>query len=147
MHVWFNVYGFACGIVFDEYGENEPACKITLYMYQGSHIYALWIIYYAITMRMLDWRLFTFTIGELIVPSTIKEPEIGNISDDNSWYFQNSTLADRMASYDTSPGTSLGFHWLFGMLFIFYFYTFFLFTKEVLRPGLSKLLITSHHNL
>lgn len=48
----------------------------------------------------------------------------------------NSTLADRMASYDTSPGTSLGFHWLFGMLFIFYFYTFFLFTKEVLRPGL-----------
>ena len=43
-----------------------------------------------------------------------------------------------MASYDTSPGTSLGFHWLFGMLFIFYFYTFFLFTKEVLRPGLSK---------
>jgi len=41
LHVWFNVYGFACGIVFDEYGENEPACKITLYMYQGSHIYAL----------------------------------------------------------------------------------------------------------
>ena len=45
-----------------------------------------------------------------------------------------------MASYDTSPGASLGFHWLFGMLFIFYFYTFFLFTKEVLRPGLSKFL-------
>ena len=56
----------------------------------------------------------------------------------NKFYFKNSTLTDRMASYDTSPGTSLGFHWLFGMLFIFYFYTFFLFTKEVLRPGLSK---------
>ena len=77
----------------------------------------------------------------------VKEPDTGNISDHNSWFFQNSTLADRMASYDTSPGTSLGFHWLFGMLFIFYFYTFFLFTKEVLRPGLSKLHIISHHNL
>ena len=65
LHVWFNVYGFACGFVFDEHGENESACKIALYLYQGSHIYALWIIYYAITMRMLDWRLFTFTIGEL----------------------------------------------------------------------------------
>jgi len=41
LHVWFNVYGFACGIVFDEYGENEPACKIALYLYQGSHFYAL----------------------------------------------------------------------------------------------------------
>ena len=65
LHVWFNVYGFACGFVFDEHGENESACKIALYLYQGSYIYALWIIYHAITMRMLDWRLFTFTIGEL----------------------------------------------------------------------------------
>ena len=65
LHVWFNVYGLACGIVFDEYGENESACKIALYLHQGSDIYAFWIIYNAITMRLLDWRLFTFTIGEL----------------------------------------------------------------------------------
>jgi len=48
----------------------------------------------------------------------------------------NATLSERFESYSTSPGTSIGFHWLFGMLFIFYFATFLLFTKEVLRPGL-----------
>ena len=67
LHVWFNVYGLACGIVFDEYGENESACKIALYLHQGRDIYAFWIIYNAITMRLLDWRLFTFTIGEFNV--------------------------------------------------------------------------------
>jgi E3 ubiquitin-protein ligase MARCH6 len=48
----------------------------------------------------------------------------------------NATLSERVESYRQSPGTSVGFHWLFGMLFIFYFATFLLFTKEVLRPGL-----------
>ena len=48
----------------------------------------------------------------------------------------NATRTERIESYMASPSTSIGFHWLFGMLFIFYFATFLLFTKEVLRPGL-----------
>ncbi|CBY09884.1 unnamed protein product [Oikopleura dioica] len=48
----------------------------------------------------------------------------------------NATVSDRIVSYRASPGASFGFHWLFGALFIFYFGTFLIFTKEVLRPGL-----------
>lgn len=51
-----------------------------------------------------------------------------------------------MASYNASPGACLGFHWLIGMLFMFYFYTFFLFMKEVLRPGLIRDLFDKNLN-
>lgn len=58
----------------------------------------------------------------------------------------NATKEDRIASYNSSPGACLGFHWLIGMLFMFYFYTFFLFMKEVLRPGLIRDLFDKNLN-
>jgi len=58
----------------------------------------------------------------------------------------NATKEDRLASYNSSPGACLGFHWLIGMLFMFYFYTFFLFMKEVLRPGLIRDLFDKNLN-
>jgi len=58
----------------------------------------------------------------------------------------NATKEDRVASYNSSPGACLGFHWLIGMLFMFYFYTFFLFMKEVLRPGLIRDLFDKNLN-
>lgn len=48
----------------------------------------------------------------------------------------NSTLSERINSFETSPGTSVFIHWLVGMIYVFYFATFIFLLREVLRPGI-----------
>jgi len=48
----------------------------------------------------------------------------------------NSTLNERIATFDASPGTSVFIHWLVGMIYVFYFATFVFLLREVLRPGI-----------
>ena len=48
----------------------------------------------------------------------------------------NSTVSDRLTSFEQSPGTSLFIHWLIGMIYVFYFATFVFLLREVLRPGI-----------
>jgi len=45
------------------------------------------------------------------------------------------TLKDREHSFRIAPGTSMFIHWLVGMVYIFYFASFILLLREVLRPG------------
>uniref|UniRef100_A0A8C9ZT12 E3 ubiquitin-protein ligase MARCHF6 n=1 Tax=Sander lucioperca TaxID=283035 RepID=A0A8C9ZT12_SANLU len=45
------------------------------------------------------------------------------------------TLKDREQSFDAAPGTTMFFHWLVGMVYVFYFASFILLLREVLRPG------------
>lgn len=45
------------------------------------------------------------------------------------------TLKDRKASFRAAPGTSLFIHWMFGMVYVYYFATFITLLREVLRPG------------
>lgn len=45
------------------------------------------------------------------------------------------TLKDREASFRMAPGTSMFIHWLVGMVCVFYFASFILLLREVLRPG------------
>uniref|UniRef100_A0A0K2V986 RING-type E3 ubiquitin transferase n=1 Tax=Lepeophtheirus salmonis TaxID=72036 RepID=A0A0K2V986_LEPSM len=45
------------------------------------------------------------------------------------------TLKDRQASYHKSPETSLFMHWLIGMIYVFYFASFVILLREILRPG------------
>lgn len=45
------------------------------------------------------------------------------------------TLKDRKASFKSAPGTSLFIHWMFGMVFVYYFASFIVLLREVLRPG------------
>ena len=45
------------------------------------------------------------------------------------------TLKDRQASYHQSPMASIFMHWLVGMVYIFYFASFVILLREVLRPG------------
>lgn len=47
----------------------------------------------------------------------------------------NVTLADRMESFAIAPGTSLLLHWVFGMIYVYYFATFLELLREVVRPG------------
>ncbi|XP_065342730.1 E3 ubiquitin-protein ligase MARCHF6 isoform X2 [Cloeon dipterum] len=45
------------------------------------------------------------------------------------------TLKDRETSFRQAPGTSLFIHWLVGMVYVYYFASFVLLLREVLRPG------------
>ncbi|CAG2108547.1 unnamed protein product [Medioppia subpectinata] len=46
-----------------------------------------------------------------------------------------STIQDRTNSFRLAPGTSMFIHWLVGMVYVFYFASFILLLREVLRPG------------
>ncbi|KAK3592530.1 hypothetical protein CHS0354_039877 [Potamilus streckersoni] len=45
------------------------------------------------------------------------------------------SLKDRKNSFHLAPGTSMFIHWLVGMVYVFYFASFILLLREVLRPG------------
>ncbi|XP_018913896.1 E3 ubiquitin-protein ligase MARCHF6 isoform X2 [Bemisia tabaci] len=45
------------------------------------------------------------------------------------------TLRDRETSFRAAPGTSMFIHWFIGMVYVYYFATFVLLLREVLRPG------------
>jgi len=45
------------------------------------------------------------------------------------------TLGDRQASFVRAPGTTTFLHWLVGMVYVFYFASFILLLREILRPG------------
>lgn len=45
------------------------------------------------------------------------------------------TLKDRKMSFKAAPGTSVFIHWMFGMVYIYYFASFIVILREVLRPG------------
>ncbi|XP_070576243.1 E3 ubiquitin-protein ligase MARCHF6-like [Ptychodera flava] len=45
------------------------------------------------------------------------------------------TIQDREASFKSAPGTAMFLHWLVGMVYVFYFASFILLLREVLRPG------------
>ncbi|KAM3850522.1 E3 ubiquitin-protein ligase MARCHF6-like [Diretmus argenteus] len=45
------------------------------------------------------------------------------------------TLKEREQSFDSAPGTTMFLHWLVGMVYVFYFASFILLLREVLRPG------------
>ena len=45
------------------------------------------------------------------------------------------SLRDRQASYHNAPYASMFVHWLVGMVYVFYFASFVILLREVLRPG------------
>ncbi len=47
----------------------------------------------------------------------------------------NSHVQDRQSSYHGAPMASIFLHWLFGMVYVFYFASFVILLREILRPG------------
>lgn len=45
------------------------------------------------------------------------------------------SLKDRENSFSSAPGTSIFIHWLIGMVYVYYFASFILLLREILRPG------------
>ncbi|XP_041455320.1 E3 ubiquitin-protein ligase MARCHF6-like [Lytechinus variegatus] len=45
------------------------------------------------------------------------------------------TIQERLQGFNSAPGTATFLHWLVGMAYVFYFASFILLLREVLRPG------------
>uniref|UniRef100_A0A6P7GEV5 E3 ubiquitin-protein ligase MARCHF6 n=2 Tax=Diabrotica virgifera virgifera TaxID=50390 RepID=A0A6P7GEV5_DIAVI len=45
------------------------------------------------------------------------------------------SLKDRENTFNSAPGTSIFIHWLIGMVYVYYFASFVLLLREILRPG------------
>jgi len=45
------------------------------------------------------------------------------------------SLADRHAAFMRAPGTTTFLHWLVGMVYVFYFASFIMLLREIIRPG------------
>ncbi|XP_050301508.1 E3 ubiquitin-protein ligase MARCHF6 [Anthonomus grandis grandis] len=45
------------------------------------------------------------------------------------------TLKDREQSFRAAPGTSIFLHWLVGLVYVYYFASFILLLREIVRPG------------
>ena len=45
------------------------------------------------------------------------------------------TLKDRVQSFQAAPWASVFIHWLIGMVYVFYFASFVILLREILRPG------------
>ncbi|CAH1107163.1 unnamed protein product [Psylliodes chrysocephalus] len=45
------------------------------------------------------------------------------------------SLKDRENTFRSAPGTSIFIHWLIGMVYVYYFASFILLLREILRPG------------
>lgn len=74
--------------------------------------------------------------------SLLSVVEIGVLPLISGWWLDicslpllDASLKDRKASFKAAPGTSLFVHWMFGMVYVYYFAAFISLLREVLRPG------------
>lgn len=82
-------------------------------------------------------------IGYVVVKvSMISVVEIGILPLVCGWWLDicslamfDATLKDRETSFKLAPGTSIFIHWLVGMVYVYYFASFVLLLREILRPG------------
>jgi E3 ubiquitin-protein ligase MARCH6 len=58
-----------------------------------------------------------------------------NLKKENEAYDPSCIIQDRLQSFSQGPGTYMFLHWLAGILCAFYFASFVLLLREVLRPG------------
>uniref|UniRef100_A0A8C9WMR6 RING-type E3 ubiquitin transferase n=1 Tax=Scleropages formosus TaxID=113540 RepID=A0A8C9WMR6_SCLFO len=81
-------------------------------------------------------NIFNFQVSLLVVVEIGVFPLIcGWWLDICSLEMFDATLKDREQSFKSAPGTTMFLHWLVGMVYVFYFASFILLLREVLRPG------------
>ncbi|XP_058120264.1 E3 ubiquitin-protein ligase MARCHF6 isoform X1 [Anopheles coustani] len=95
--------------------------------------------------RFLRWRRQRRILGLcyiVVKVSLLSVVEIGVLPLVCGWWLDicslpmfDATLKDRKASFKAAPGTSLFIHWMFGMVYVYYFASFIVLLREVLRPG------------
>lgn len=88
-----------------------------------------------------DWSLSShlwLVAGHLLPGESPRASINANCSTDPMFLLQSlfdASFKDRLASFRLAPGTSMFIHWLVGMVYVFYFASFILLLREVLRPG------------
>ena len=131
-------------------GINAPGKQLTYFhglltTMLGYCVIGITLVKLHAIARFLRWRRQRRILGLcyiVVKVSLLSVVEIGVLPLVCGWWLDicslpmfDATLKDRKASFKVAPGTSLFIHWMFGMVYVYYFATFIVLLREVLRPG------------
>ncbi|XP_053677387.1 E3 ubiquitin-protein ligase MARCHF6 isoform X2 [Anopheles nili] len=131
-------------------GINPPGKQLThfhglLTTILGYCVIGITLVKLHAIARFLRWRRQRRILGLcyiVVKVSLLSVVEIGVLPLVCGWWLDicslpmfDATLKDRKASFKAAPGTSLFIHWMFGMVYVYYFASFIVLLREVLRPG------------
>uniref|UniRef100_A0A182K163 E3 ubiquitin-protein ligase MARCHF6 n=1 Tax=Anopheles christyi TaxID=43041 RepID=A0A182K163_9DIPT len=131
-------------------GFNAPGKQLTYFhglltTMLGYCVIGITLVKLHAIARFLRWRRQRRILGLcyiVVKVSLLSVVEIGVLPLVCGWWLDicslpmfDATLKDRKASFKVAPGTSLFIHWMFGMVYVYYFASFIVLLREVLRPG------------
>uniref|UniRef100_A0A182WJS7 E3 ubiquitin-protein ligase MARCHF6 n=1 Tax=Anopheles minimus TaxID=112268 RepID=A0A182WJS7_9DIPT len=131
-------------------GINAPGKQLTYFhglltTMLGYCVIGITLVKLHAIARFLRWRRQRRILGLcyiVVKVSLLSVVEIGVLPLVCGWWLDicslpmfDATLKDRKASFKIAPGTSLFIHWMFGMVYVYYFASFIVLLREVLRPG------------
>lgn len=115
---------------------------VTLFGYCNIGITLIVLHYFARMFKMNKIRWLLGLCYIVVKVSLLSVIEIGFLPLICGWWLDicslpmfDATLKDRQASFRAAPSTSLFIHWMFGMVYVYYFAAFITLLREVLRPG------------
>lgn len=119
---------------------SGPLYTLTGYMFIGGLLAVLHGVASLLGLRGAKKALgFCYVVVKVALLSVV---EIGVIPLVCGWWLDlcslsmfDATLKDREASLQAAPWTLMFIHWLVGMVYVYYFASFILLLREVLRPG------------
>ncbi|XP_067642851.1 E3 ubiquitin-protein ligase MARCHF6 [Eurosta solidaginis] len=110
------------------------------YCFIGLTLVVLHFFARVFRMRRLRWLIGLCYI--VVKVSLLSVVEIGVLPLVCGWWLDicslplfDASIKDRKVSFKAAPGTSLFVHWMFGMVYVYYFAAFISLLREVLRPG------------
>ena len=128
----------ACGLHLAQL--DGCVCTIVGYMIISAGVFGVHLA--ARALRLAKLHRFTGTcylvlkVVLLITAEAVVFPTLcGWWLDACSLTLFSATLSQRRQGFHHSPATSMFVHWLHGMLYVFYFASFVLVMRDVLRPG------------
>lgn len=115
---------------------------VTLFGYCNIGVTLIVLHYFARMFKMNKIRWLLGLCYIVVKVSLLSVIEIGFLPLICGWWLDicslpmfDATLKDRQASFRAAPSTSLFIHWMFGMVYVYYFAAFITLLREVLRPG------------
>lgn len=115
---------------------------VTLFGYCNIGVTLIVLHYFARMFKMNKIRWLLGLCYIVVKVSLLSVFEIGFLPLICGWWLDicslpmfDATLKDRQASFRAAPSTSLFIHWMFGMVYVYYFAAFITLLREVLRPG------------
>ncbi|XP_053953116.1 E3 ubiquitin-protein ligase MARCHF6 [Anastrepha ludens] len=110
------------------------------YCFIGLTLVVLHFFARVFRMRRVRWLIGLCYI--VVKVSLLSVVEIGVLPLVCGWWLDicslplfDASIKDRKVSFKAAPGTSLFVHWMFGMVYVYYFAAFISLLREVLRPG------------